>query len=439
MTAISGEFSKGFSGVFKREWSDAMTQDFLSYSGVEVQEMDTEGCHITIKGFVKNKALDCPICGTGMKRSGKRTVMYHDLPIGLKHITLTIVHPKYTCQNCGHVTVLSSPDFDDKRKCTLRLIETIKRKSLSIAFCDLCEYTGVEMSLIKSIALENAKELEGTVKFVTPTVMAINKVAIADETRYVITNVEKKSLFAILDAKLDSNLKKYLSSLPDRKEVTWVFEDLKMPLREVLYSAFPNCRAIVHKKNTIELLNDCLEKECYLRQILLDSKQKGLTNKIIKILTKKNKGTLTASDRKDLAEVKKICPELANSFNLKEDFLACYEIEDVPSAKFEMSMWCDSLPHNLALLTHFSEIIKNSLIEIMAYWSAPSEIIDAYLDCYDELRAISNYVGNTNNYRVVRARLLYDEDARNLNRVDRVVGGVVEYGSSLERLRERIN
>lgn len=416
-----------------------MQQDLLSFLGVEIQNIHTDNNHVLAQGVINSSSMLCPICGEKMKRSGKRTTTYLDIPMGLKHVSLDIVRPRYVCGNCDHVCLGGSPDLDEKRKCTTRLVETIKTKCLAIPFSDLCVYTGLEVSAIKSIAIECAKELEDKIKFVTPTVMAINKVIIADQTRYVITNVEKGSLFNVLDAKLDSKLKKYLSSLSAKKDVSWVFEDIGMPFREVLHSSFPNCTAIVHKQKVIELLNDCLAKECYLRQIILDSKQKGLTDKIIRILTRKSRATLTASDRKDLAEIKKICPELASSFSLKEDFLAFYELEDAVSAKFAMSMWCEALPHSLALFTHFCDNIKSSLIEIIAYWSAPKEILDAYLDCYDGLREVSSYVGNTNNYRIVRARLLYDEEARNVNRVDSVVGGVIEYGASIKKLRERIS
>lgn len=417
-----------------------MPQNFLCLECVEIRDVDIGECSILAHGYVGEKMGKCPICGRENLKKGRRASKYHDVPMGLKTVQVNIVRTKYTCLDCGWKYIADhTNEFDEKRKCTIRLVETIKKRCLAIPFGDLADYTGLDIATIKSIAFEYTKKIEDTVKFETPKVMAINKLMIADQTRYVISNVEKGSLFNVLDAKLDSTLKNYLKKLPARKEVKWVFEDLKIPLRELLYDSFPSCKAVVHQKKVEELLYECLAKECYLRQIILDSKQKGLTEKIVKVLTVKKKSNLTASDKKDLAELAKTCPALANCFNYKEDFLAIYGIRNQTSAKFAMGLWCETIPQELALITHFSQIVRNSLIEIMAYWEVPKSIKQAYLDCYDGLREICSYVGNTDNYRIVRARLLYDEDARQSNMIESVVGGTLEYGASIQKLRERIS
>lgn len=417
-----------------------MINQFLNLKGVEVTKVESSGDAITASIVLSCQGeSNCPKCKTRMVKDGKRNFKYLDVPMGLQHVYLSVERVKCVCPKCKETLYCPSDFIDEKRKATVRLVEIIQHKCLSIPFCELEMYTGLDVSIIRSIAQEYIKELESTVYFCTPSIIGINRLTIADETRYVLTNVEKKAIFAIIDSKLDVTLKNFLKGLPSRKGVTWVYQDLHLPLRELLHTAFPNSRSVVHKRKVIELLNECMLKECQLRQIMLNSSKSNLSDRVGKIFTKKRRAELNSIDKRDLQEVAKLIPSLYKAYNFREDFLSIYEQDDAKSAKLSMLLWAEEIPPELALLTHFAQMVKSCLIEIIAYWDAPESTNQDYLDCYDGLREVSNYIGNTTNYNIVRARMLYNEEARGVTAVESVVNGRVEYGASISVLRNKIN
>lgn len=416
-----------------------MSQDFLNLDGLVIKSIDNQIDQIKVKAQIADEKPEyCAECKCKMVAKGKRSTVFQDIPNGLTQLSISITRNRYVCPKCGKESFATLPILNERRKCTERLVQLIKDKSLIIPFFELSKYSGVDTSLIKSIALEYAKELEETVKFKTPEIMCINRMLIGDEIHYVITNIEKKCMFNIVSASSDMAFKKYLKGLDNRRTVEWVFEDLLLPLREVLHQAFPNCKSVIHKNKVIEGLLKNIKNECYLRQIMFDSRRKDLTLRLIKILTHKRNHDLTQTDKRDLADAASIAPEFKNIFRLKEDLLQIYEQEDGITARFALSLWVEGIPKNLNLLRNFGNVLNRSLIEVINYWSVPECLQQSYADTYDSLKEIMSYVSHTHNYRIVRARLLYDDTARNITAVDSVRYGRIEYGASLNILQQRI-
>lgn len=416
-----------------------MPQNFLELEGLLLQSVDHFDDRIEVKAeLAGGVAPPCRCCNRALMPKGKRTSLFYDLPIGFKHLKIFIKRERFICTHCGIEQFATLPILNERRKCTERLLNIIRIKCLTIPFFDLAGYIGIDSAVIKSIALEYTKHLENTVKFQTPKILSINRMVVGDEDRYVITNIEKKTLFNILEAENDSTLKRYLKSLSNRKDVEWVFEDLRMPLREVLHYAFPKSCSVVHKQTVISAINRTIQNECYLRQIILDNKRKDLCKRFIKIATSKVAKELTQTDKRDLADAYAVTPELRFLFELKDELLSIYNYEDAATAKFSLSMWVANIPHSLVVLTSLSKQIQRSMIEIINYWHVPEEVRVNYMECYVHLKHIVSYVRHANNYWKIRARLLYDETARSMNREESVIYGQIEYGASLNWLKERI-
>jgi len=177
----------------------------------------------------------CPRCEyEAFYRHGTRTAVYTDTPIHGKPTRVELDVQRFRCKNCGAVTNAESPDLDDRRNATRRLIEYVQNRCFDTTFSWLAAEIGVAVNTVKNIAQDYLVHLESNFERQTPRILGMDEVHIAGQPRCVLVNLEMHTLFDMLPSRKKDRLNDYFQFMPDRDQVEWVVIDMWQPYKQVI-------------------------------------------------------------------------------------------------------------------------------------------------------------------------------------------------------------
>lgn len=379
----------------------------------------------------------CPQCTKPMYRHGYRSIECADTPLEMQPVRIRIRKPRYRCQSCGKTVTLELPFLDEKRRATKRLVDAIRKRCLNRTFRSLAEETGLAVNTIKNIAMDLIAELEATVRYETPVIMGIDEVNLAGGYRGIITNLATNSIFDMLEYRTQAHMKPFFEKLPDREKVEWVCTDMWRPFKESFGPFLPNARLVIDKFHVVRMASEALDDERKKYQATLSQSERVKVKKSIRWLTLKRPASLSGSERKALAAVRELIPNLAEAYDTKEAFYTIYDAPDKTSAKQAFSDWESSLPDGrMEKFRKLAKTVHNHYEDIFAYWDAPYRITNAYTEGLNGLIKVANRMGRGYSYEIIRAKALYAEHARKVATGLVPVTDAPEGSSTAGRLRK---
>ncbi|MED3735697.1 helix-turn-helix domain-containing protein [Virgibacillus pantothenticus] len=115
--------------------------------------------------------------------------------------------------------------MDVNRSVTNRLIDWIQESSLEKTFTSVADEIGVDEKTVRNIFNDYVAELEAQTKFRTPKWLGLDEVHLLKNYRFVVTDVENKSVIDILRKRNKDVAISYLSRLKDidKVELVWAY------------------------------------------------------------------------------------------------------------------------------------------------------------------------------------------------------------------------
>jgi len=388
--------------------------DLLSLPGICPVDLQSKAGVIIISAESPDVDLpDCPICGKPMYRHGRRMNMFADTPMQMQPVRLEITRPRYRCFTCGKMLMSELPFLDENRRATKRLVDSIRERCLGMTFISLARQTGLAVNTIKNIANDLIKELDRTIHYETPVIMGIDEVNLAGGYRCVITNLATNNVFQMLEHRTQAHLKPFFASLPDRDKVEWVCTDMWRPFKQSFGLYLPNARLVIDKFHVIKMASEALDIERKIYQEDLSRNERIHIKKSLRWITLKRPEKLTSAEKSAMEVIREKYPQLAEAYDIKEEFYRIYDSPDKESAIKAFKAWKDSLPSKG--LNGFHKLVKtveNHSEDIFAYWDSPNQITNAYTECLNGLMKVANRMGRGYSYEIIRAKTLYEKHAR---------------------------
>lgn len=375
----------------------------------------------------------CPVCRNQLYGHGTRHLQVNDTPLQGCPVVLDIEIPRKRCRNEGekHVWKPDLYNVDEKHKMTRRALLSLTEHSMRTTFEDAALDFVLTANTVKNVFVDFLEDNKKNLRFKTPEFIGIDEIKVKKLGELtVITDIEHRTLYDILQGRNQKSLTEYFMELRDREKVLWVCSDMYRPFERSIGDAMPNARWAIDHFHVVMKANEAVD--AVRREI-----QKGMT-KEDRIKTKKGlaytlKTRLKDIDPEDAAKIKaaRNNPELAPlaiAFDLKEDFFNIYDENPASkdNAKKAFAEWEKTIPED-KLYDKFRELantVHNFEEQIFAYWDCPIAISNGYTECMNRLIRENNLRGRGYSFEVLRARTLY----RHTNLRAMLEKGLVEVG-----------
>jgi transposase len=212
-----------------------------------------------------------------LQRFGKRTQLFLDLSMHGKRVGIHVERQRYRCSNCGHTMLQPLPHMDEKHQMTKRLLKHIGEASLRRTFVSIAEECGLDEKTVRNVFREHAAELDETTIFATPKWLGIDELTLMRHPRCIMTNLEERTIIALLKNRSQATVSKHLHELHRRGRVKIVAMDMWIPYRNAVRSNLPRACIIVDKFHVVRMANQSLEAvRRELRQMLTDRQRRTL-------------------------------------------------------------------------------------------------------------------------------------------------------------------
>lgn len=401
----------------------------------KVEDSYEKGKHYKLISLSYSGAVPdvCPTCGSPLYSHGTRHLKVNDTPLQGCPVVLDIEIPRFRCRNDGekHVWKPDLYNIDENHKMTRRALLNITEKSMRTTFEDTSLDYVMSPNTVKNVFVDFLEDNKKNLRFKTPLFMGIDEIKVKKLGELtVITDIEHRTMYDILQGRNQRSLTEYFMNLPDREKVQWVCSDMYRPFEKSIATAMPNARWAIDHFHVVMKANEAVD---YVRREL----QKVMTNKD-RIKTKRGLAYTLKTRLKDLtpeeAEKIKILRDdgkfyqLAEAYDLKEDFFNIYD--ENPSSKDNahkaFEAWEASIPED-EIFDKFRELaatVHHFETQIFQYWDCPIAISNGYTECTNRLIRENNLRGRGYSFDILRARTLY----RTTNLRAMLESGLVEVG-----------
>lgn len=363
---------------------------------------------IEAEGLIEPTA--CPECRQGLYRHGSKRQSFMDTPIHGKRVLIEMNRKRYRCKACGKTLFEPLSAIDGKRLATSRLVQHIERHCLRKTFAELSREVGVDEKTVRHIFDDYVARLKGTVVFETPEILGIDELKIIGQYRAMITNIEKQALFDMLPTRNKADLIAYFKAIPNKGNVKIVTMDMWNVYRQVVQDQFPNRLIIADRFHVVRMANNSMEAVRKAIRKTLERKDR-IKLKDDRFVLLARESNLNDEQREKLEQWTRMFPFLGAAYRAKEAFHDIYSHPAKADAMKAAEAWEKSLSGEIE--ENFRELkiaLRNWWTEIFNYYDCPKT--NAYTESVNNLAKGMNRMGRGYSFEVIRARLLYDDDAR---------------------------
>lgn len=385
----------------------------------EIAPMQENETDMLFKVELSGPPFFCPHCGTmpdfGSEKTpfykhGKKEHLIMDMPVRMKRVGISVQRYRYKCRDCDATFWELMLDVDEKRKMTNRLMNFIQQQSMQRTFLDVAELTGVTEVTVRNVFHDyvEAKEKEHT--FITPKWLGIDEIYVIKKPRLILTNIEERTVYDMVDNRKKENVIKRLEDIPDRSDIECVTMDMWYPYRRSVHQCMPNAEVVVDKFHVVRMGNQALET----------------VRKKVRVNTSQAERKALMHDRKimlkrfhDLDERGQFLlslwlekfPDLKVAYDLKERF---YGIWDCPTKSVAIEtyrQWLEDLQQAPTLVQHAFNDIPSAFAnwgnEIFNYFDLG--LTNAYTESLNSIIRKIDQSGRGYSFEVLRAKLLFNE------------------------------
>lgn len=188
----------------------------------------------------------CPVCGNPLYKHGKRTLQVNDTPLQGCPVVLNIEIPRMRCRNEGNKKHIWTPELynvDENHKMTRRALLALTEHSMRTTFEDAAIDFVLSPNTVKNVFVDFLEDNRKNLRFKTPAFIGIDEIKVKKLGELtVITDIEHRTLYDILQGRNQKTLTEYFMSLRDSEKVQWVCSDMYRPFEKSISDAMPNTR-----------------------------------------------------------------------------------------------------------------------------------------------------------------------------------------------------
>jgi len=364
--------------------------------------------------YVGDTAKICPVCGSKMHSHGRRSAKYTDTTFMGCPAKLVVDVPRTRCINCGHIWAPSVPAVDENHMMTSRVYSKIANLALKRSFSDISNEYGISKMTAKSVFVEYLKEKNEQLRFKTPVFIGLDEIKIKKLGELtVITDLEHKTLYDMLQGRNQEQLTKYFFNMPDRELVEWVCTDMYRPFEKSIKEAFPNARWVIDHYHIVVYANRAMDALRIHLQAKMSDDDRIWTKKGLAYTLRTRRKRLTKEDAAKIRE----CREsekfglLAVAYDLKEDFFDIYDNNAASrdNAERDFKEWEARIPKDEKFddFRKLAKTVHNYYDQIFNYWTCPSQITNGFTECTNRIIRETSVRGRGSSFEILRGRTLY--------------------------------
>ena len=385
--------------------------DILNLPHVRAIGVQQHETHYVISAVGGVEPTACPHCSSEtLHRHGTKLQSFMDTPMHGKRVELSFERKRFRCTACGKTLLDSLPSMDGKRQMTSRLVAYIEQRCIQSTFAEVSREVGVDDKTIRHVFDDYTARTQQTVVYEVPRVLGIDELKIVGEYRCMLTNIEKNSVFDLLKTTHKVELLAYFKDLRDKKNIEVVTMDMWSVYRQVVAAQLPGRPVVADKFHVVRMANDAIERiRKRIRRELEPKTRIKMKNERFVLLKRLHE--LTDGEKEKLQAWSKLYPALALAYEAKEGFYAIYDQPNRKAAEAEARAWLTRLSPLIA--TEFRETVG----ALNSWWQEIFNIYDypvtnAYTESVNRLAKDVNRMGRGYSFDVIRARLLFDQEAR---------------------------
>lgn len=244
--------------------------------------------------------------------------------------------------------------------------------------------------------------------FLTPVILGIDEAHLNKSMRAVYTDIIGRKVLDIQPSRKKSDVKDFLSKLPNKENIEVVTIDMWRYYKEAAYEELPKAQVIVDRFHVIQLVNNALEGERKSFKGSLDKKQRS---KLLKdrFLLLRNKEDLNARQIWDMQLMFLDFPQLKLAYELKEQFRDIYKHNNREDALKAYEDWKKAVPKDMKYYQDVIKTVDNWQYEIFNYFTC--RITNAYTESLNNLIKNIEKAGRGYSFEVLRAKVLFGTSA----------------------------
>lgn len=386
-----------------------------TFRDLPVSEQNHEGKRNEIQmEYVGAMPQKCPVCGNILyAHTCKRPLVVDTTFVGAP-TKLRLIIPRKRCPECKYVYQPKLEAIDETRYMTKRLVAKMANLALKRSFEDIANEYGVTNNTVRNVFKEFIDEKKQELQFQTPIFLGLDEIKIKKLGELtVITDLEHKTLYDMLQGRNQPSLTEYFYNMPNRERVQWVCTDMYRPFEKSIKSAFPNARWVVDHYHVVAYANRAMDAIRIHVQSKLSKSERIATKKGLAYTLRTRLRDMTTEDMakiRDCRERPALKP-LAVAFDLKEDFFNIYDenLESVDNAKLAFEKWVASIPEDEIYddFRRLANTVRNFYEQIFNYWICPITITNGFTECTNRIIRENNIRGRGNSFEILRGRTLY--------------------------------
>ncbi len=412
--------------------------DLLQLTNIRPLGVREEGQGLIIVAENTTSPQSCPKCGhEHLHRYGTRKATYTDTPIYGRPTKIELEVQRFRCKRCKAVLQAESPDLDDRRNATRRLIRYVQDRCFDTTLSWLAAEVGVAVNTIKNIAQDYIAHLEENIVRETPRLLGIDEVSIVGKPRCVMVNLEMHTLFEMLESRKKDRLIKYFESLSNRDQVEWVVIDMWQPYKIVINQTMPHAGIVIDRFHVVKEASRQLENLRKNIQSQLPRSARLKLKKNARWSLLRSEATRTEQDKDTLELIRNHYPDLYQAWMLKEAFHSIYDEPDRASAERAFEAWKNSIPPEFSgFFQPVADMVDRYYQEIFNYFDCP--ITNGYTEALNGVVKAMNRMGRGYSFEMIRAKALFSHIVRESGTVVRHTGEIADISRSVSTMGERI-
>jgi len=385
--------------------------DLLNMDTLQSSNLIDEGDHYVIEVDGQGIPGRCPHCqAEGPYRHGTQKQHYIDTPMHGKPVLLRVDRARFRCKSCGKTFFSNLPDIDPKRKASTRFIKYVEQESMKKTFAMISREAGIDEKTIKNIFEDYVHRLGKEIKFETPEFLGIDELKIIGEYRCMITNVNELAVYDLLPNRRKTDLMAYFKAMPDKHKVKVVTMDMWRTYKDVVNAQLPGRDIVVDRWHVIRMANEALEAVRKQIRKGLNTRQR-LKLKDDRFILLEREHNLSLDQREKMQSWFDLHPELAMAYEAKENFHNIYCCRNKAEAQEFARVWMRSLPPAIEPAFEASRTaLLNWWGEVFNFYD--HQVTNAYTESVNRLVKDINRMGRGYSFEVMRARLIYEKQAR---------------------------
>lgn len=386
--------------------------NLLNLPDWDIEHVETSARDYRVHATYAPEPSACIHCGKGqlfagkLYRHGTREQLLMDLPSHGKRVGILLTRARYRCQDCGKTFLQPIADVDERSQMTRRLIRHIEEQSIRRTFTAVADEVGVDEKTVRNLFKSYVQRLDETTVFEAPGWMGMDEVHLLKKPRAVFTNIQERTIIAVLEKRTKKVVLAHLKGMPNRERVEVVTMDMWNPYYDAVREAMPDAAIIIDKFHVVRMASAAMETVRKSLRAGLESKTRRRLMHDRFILLRRSKD-LKPEQRETLGQWSAAFPLLAEAYKLKEDFYDLWSLPKKSEAIAAYEKWERSIK-GTELLTAFQPLLTamhNWREPIFAYWG--HRATNALTEALNGVAKMMQRAGRGYSFDAIRAKMLY--------------------------------